>query len=87
MYIYDLSGNGQARAVCGNDVAASVKEGGPFHYQSIFVMETCRAKLDADGRGVKDSNGPLRSDCSQKIHTHDWWKIRDRISIANYEIF
>ncbi|HKY54388.1 MAG TPA: cytochrome P460 family protein, partial [Anaerolineales bacterium] len=59
MYIYDRLDNRQVRVVCGNDVAASVKEGEPFPYGSILVMETWRAKLDADGKIVKDSNGRL----------------------------
>jgi hypothetical protein len=34
-----------------------VKQGEPFPYGSILVMETWRAKLDADGKVVKDSDG------------------------------
>jgi hypothetical protein len=59
MYVYDRLDNRQVRVVCGNDVAASVKQGEPFPYGSILVMETWRAKLDADGKFVKDSNGHL----------------------------
>ena len=57
MYIYDRQDNRQVRVVCGNDVAASVKQGEPLPYGSILVMETWRAKLDADGKVVKDSDG------------------------------
>jgi hemoglobin len=57
MYIYDRLDNRQVRVICGNEVAASVKQGEPFPYGSILVMETWRAKLDADGKVVKDSNG------------------------------
>jgi len=57
MYIYDRVDNRQVRVVCGNDVAVSVKQGEPFPHGSILVMETWRAKLDADGNMVKDSNG------------------------------
>jgi plastocyanin len=57
MYIYDRVDNRQVRVVCGNDVAASVEQGEPFPQGSILVMETWRAKLDADGNLVKDSNG------------------------------
>jgi plastocyanin len=56
MYIYDRQDNRQVRVICGNDVAASAKQGEPFPYGSILVMETWRAKLDADGKVVKDSN-------------------------------
>lgn len=57
MYIYDRLGNRQVRVVCGNDIAASVKQGEPFPYGSILVMETWRAKLGADGNPMKDPNG------------------------------
>lgn len=57
MYIYDRQDNRQVRVICGNDVAASAKQGEPFPYGSILVMETWRAKLDADGKVVKDLNG------------------------------
>ena len=59
MYIYDRPENRQVRVICGNDIAASVKQGEPFPYGSILVMETWRAKLDADGKVAKDSNGHL----------------------------
>jgi plastocyanin len=59
MYIYDRLDNRQVRVVCGNDIAASVKQGEPFPHGSILVMETWQAKLDADGNLVKDSNGHL----------------------------
>jgi plastocyanin len=59
MYVYDRLDNRQVRVVCGNEVAASVEQGEPFPYGSILVMETWRAKLDADGKLVKDSNGRL----------------------------
>lgn len=57
MYIYDRLNNRQVRVVCGNDIAASVKQGEPFPYGSILVMETWRAKLGAAGNPMKDSNG------------------------------
>ena len=57
MYIYDRQDNRQVRVICGNDAAASANQGEPFPYGSILVMETWRAKLDADGKVVKDSNG------------------------------
>jgi hemoglobin len=57
MYIYDRQDNRQVRVICGNDAAASVKQGEPFPYGSIMVMETWRAKLDADGNVVKGSDG------------------------------
>jgi plastocyanin len=56
VYIYDRQDNRQVRVICGNDIAASAKQGEPFPYGSILVMETWRAKLDADGKVVKDSN-------------------------------
>jgi plastocyanin len=59
MYVYDRLDNRQVRVVCGNDVAASVKQGEPFPHGSILVMETWQAKLDADGKLVKDSNDRL----------------------------
>jgi hemoglobin len=57
MYIYDRQDNRQVRVVCGNDTAASVKQGEPFPYGSILVMETWRAKLDAEGKVMKDPDG------------------------------
>jgi len=57
MYIYDRQDNRQVRVICGNDAAVSAKQGEPFPYGSILVMETWRAKLDADGKVAKDSDG------------------------------
>ena len=67
MYIYDRLDNRRVRVVCGNDVAASVKQGEPFPYGSILVMETWRAKLDADGEVVKDSNDHLIRESLSRI--------------------
>jgi hemoglobin len=57
MFVYDRVDNRQVRVVCGNELAASVKPGEPFPHGSILVMESWRAKLDADGKVVKDSSG------------------------------
>ncbi len=57
MFAYDRLDNRQVRVVCGNDLAASIKPGEPFPHGSILVMETYRAKQDADGKVVPDANG------------------------------
>lgn len=57
MYIYDRQDTRQVRVVCGNDTAASVNQGEPFPYGSILVMETWRAKLDTEGKVMKDPDG------------------------------
>lgn len=57
MYVFDRPDNVQVRVICGNDVAASAQPGEPMPYGSILVMETWRAKRDADGAPVLDENG------------------------------
>lgn len=56
-YIYERADNKQVRVVCGNDAAVSVKPGEPLPHGSILVMETWRARLDADGKVMTDENG------------------------------
>ena len=56
MYVHDRGPNGQARVICGNDLAASAAPGQAYPYGSILVMETYRAKQEA-GKIVKDDKG------------------------------
>lgn len=56
-YVFDRPDNKQVRVVYANDKAASVKPGQPFPNGSILVMETHRAKQDAQGNVQKDGNG------------------------------
>jgi hypothetical protein len=54
---YQENFNKQVRAVYANDKAMQVKDGQPFPYGSILVMETWRTKQDAAGNIEKDANG------------------------------
>lgn len=57
LFVFDRPDNKQVRVICGNEVAASVAPGEPFPYGSVLVMETYRARQDADGNVVTDENG------------------------------
>lgn len=61
-YVFDREDNKQVRAVFANDKAASVKDGQPYPYGSILVMETWRTKQDAAGNILKDANGRYQRD-------------------------
>jgi plastocyanin len=57
MFVFDRPDNRQVRVICGNDVAMTAKKGEPFPYGSILVMETWRAKQDAQGNPIRDEKG------------------------------
>lgn len=57
LYIYDRIDNRQVRVICGNDAAAKIRADQPYEFGSVLVMETYRAKVDAQGAVVKDTNG------------------------------
>ena len=57
MYVFDRPDNVQVRVACGNDIAATAEAGQPLPYGSVLLMETWRAKRDADGAPVLDGNG------------------------------
>jgi plastocyanin len=59
LYVFDRTDTKQVRVVCGNDVAASVKEGQPFPYGSVIVFESWRPKEDSSSNAIKDANGHL----------------------------
>jgi plastocyanin len=58
-YVFDRADTRQVRVVYGNDIADS---GMPFKNGSILVMETYRARLDAQNVPVRDLNGRYERD-------------------------
>lgn len=56
-YLFDRPGNKQARVVYANDQAASAKQGEPFPYGSILVIEHYAAEQDAQGNVLRDASG------------------------------
>lgn len=58
-YVLDRPDNRQVRVVYAND---SANVGMPFRHGSILVMETYRARLDAQGVPVRDANGRYERD-------------------------
>jgi plastocyanin len=58
-YVFDRPDNRQVRVVYGNDIADT---GVPFKNGSILVMETYRARLDAQGVPMRDANGRYERD-------------------------
>ncbi|MGH7468980.1 MAG: cytochrome P460 family protein [Longimicrobiales bacterium] len=58
-YVLDRPDNRQVRVVYGNVVADS---GAPFRHGSVLVMETWRARLDAQGVPVRNAAGRYERD-------------------------
>jgi len=58
-YVLDRPDNRQVRVVYANDVADT---GAPFKNGSVLVMETYRARLDAQNVPVRDANGRYERD-------------------------
>jgi plastocyanin len=58
-YVHDRPDNRQVRVVYGNAVADS---GAPFRHGSVLVMETYRARLDAQGVPVRNAAGRYERD-------------------------
>ena len=56
-YVFDRADNRQVRAVFVNPAGAQVREGQPYPYGTILVMETYRAQLTADGQIALDPSG------------------------------
>ena len=63
-YTLDRSDNKQLRTIYGNDIAASVKDGGQanYPYGSVMVLETYSAMKDAAGNAILDSKGRYQRD-------------------------
>lgn len=63
-YVLDRSDNKQVRSIYGNDIAASVKDGGQanYPYGSVLVLETQAALKDADGNPILDARGRYQKD-------------------------
>jgi plastocyanin len=57
LFVFDRPDNKQVRVIYGNDVATTSRPGQPWPYGSMLVMETYRAKLDAQGNPELDANG------------------------------
>lgn len=61
-YVFDRSDNRQVRHVYGNREALAAREGQPFPYGSVLVMETWRAKLGPDNQPALDASGRFLKD-------------------------
>ncbi|HVR89222.1 MAG TPA: cytochrome P460 family protein [Candidatus Limnocylindria bacterium] len=59
LYVYDRLDAKSISYICGNDAAASAKQGQPFPYGSVVVFESWRPKEDASGNTIKDTAGHL----------------------------
>jgi plastocyanin len=62
LFVFDRPDNKQVRVIYGNDRAATAQPGQPFPYGSVLVMETHRAKADAQGNPELDPNGRYQRD-------------------------
>ena len=61
-YVFDRSDNRQVRHVFGNQQALAAREGQPFPFGSVLVMETWRAKLGPDNQPALDASGRYEKD-------------------------
>lgn len=61
-YVFDRSDNRQVRHVYGNRQALSARDGQPFPYGSLLIMETWRAKLGPDNQIALDASGRYQKD-------------------------
>jgi plastocyanin len=57
LFTFDRPDARQIRVVYGNAEAAAVRDGQPFPNNSILVMETHRARVDAQNVPLRDQNG------------------------------
>ena len=59
LYVYDRADAKSITYVCGNDAAASTRQGQAFPFGSVIVFESWRPKEDAAGNTIKDASGHL----------------------------
>jgi plastocyanin len=57
LFAFDRPDNRQIRVMYGNHVVTNAKKGEPYPYGSVIVMETYRARLDAQNNPLRDANG------------------------------
>ncbi len=67
LFTFDRPDARQIRVIFGNAAAASVQEGQPFPNDSILVMETYRARVDAQNNPLRDGNGRFIRDALTAI--------------------
>ena len=67
LFSYDRADNRQVRVICGNAQAAAAREGQPFPYGSVLVMETYRTRTDVQGQPLKDERGRWIRDALQAV--------------------
>ncbi|MGH2367044.1 MAG: cytochrome P460 family protein, partial [Chloroflexota bacterium] len=61
-YVFDRADNRQVRAVYVNRIGAQVREGQPYPYGTILVMETYRAQLEGDQIALDEQGRFIRGD-------------------------
>jgi len=61
-YEFDRPDNRSARVIYANEIAATVKEGEPFPYGSVLVMDVHRTQRDEDGAVLLDEDGRYMRD-------------------------
>jgi plastocyanin len=57
LFAFDRPDNRQIRVVYGNHLVTNTKKGEPYQYGSVMVMETYRARTDAQNVPLRDGNG------------------------------
>jgi plastocyanin len=67
LFTFDRPDARQIRVVFGNAAASSVRGGEPFPNDSILVMETYRARVDAQNNPLKDADGRFIRDALTAI--------------------
>lgn len=67
LFAFDRPDARQIRVVYGNHVASSVTKGQPYPYGSVIVMETYRARTDAQNNPLRDEAGRFIRDALTAI--------------------
>jgi hemoglobin len=57
LFAFDRPDNRQIRVIYGNHAVTNTKKGDPYQYGSVIVMETYRARVDAQNVPLRDGNG------------------------------
>src|SRR5687767_12454567 len=57
LFAFDRPDNRQIRVIYGNHLVTNTRKGDPYQYGSVLVMETYRARTDAQNVPLRDANG------------------------------
>jgi plastocyanin len=67
MAAFDRPDNRQVRVIYGNHLVTNTPKGQPYPYGSILVMETYRARVDAQNNPLRDADGRFIRDALNAI--------------------